>query len=549
MGVYREKLSELAPVLQRRYEWKESDVMCQVVTAKEWHKKYYELEYLKAVTEYFDYSEGSINDKRFFLITEEENVGIKAAFAIMHYPLYGGIQGDCRYVTKEEGCNNTLTRFESMREYSFLLTGGVPEKEIMYFTGLAEEEKDFELGTKLRCIMGCQASLQFVQLKKEQLNMPWARELLKNRECEIIYLPKCSASYYPQIAERLLEGERYRLGEGLSIAGLVRCIQKKSGSKFGEEDIAWSFDQAEKSARGRGDYRYMIMEDFKLDLGNARSPLQVLNEMTGLREMKLLAREVAALQKEQLRNEKLKEICKHVIFVGKPGTGKTLCGKLLTQIMSEQGQTGGSFVQATRKDIIGEYVGQTAPKVAGLFAKARRGVLFVDEAGFLLHEARNSFNQEAVKEFVRYMELYQDVMVIFALYPGEVEDFLKLDVGLSSRISRVVPFEDYSEQELLNITREMCEARGYRLAEECEEMICAYMKEQRRKLGDEFGNAREGRKLVETAVIARSIRCFEKDTIEEQPYLTPEDFSYGMQRLYIQQEKKGVSIGFVAGGV
>ena len=549
MGVYREKLSELAPVIRRRYERKGSDVMCQVLTVEGWLKKYYELEYLKAVTEYFDYSDGSLNDKRFFLITEEENVGIKAAFAIINYPLYGCLQEDYWYETKEEGSGNTLTRLESMKEYSFLLTGGVPEKEIMYFTGLMEEEKDFELGTKLRCIMGCQASLQFVQLKEEQLDMPWARELLKSKECEIIYLPKCSASYYLSVAERLLEGERYRLDEALSLAKIVHHIQKKSGSKFGEEDMAWSFDQAEKSARCRGDYRYMIMKDFKLDFGSIRSPLQVLNEMTGLREIKLLAREVAALQREQLRNEKLKEICKHVIFEGKPGTGKTLCGKLLAQIMSEQGQASGSFVQATRKDIIGEYVGQTAPKVASLFAKARRGVRFVDEAGFFLHETRNSFNQEAVKEFVRYMELYQDVMVIFALYPGEVEDFLELDVGLSSRISRVVPFEDYSEQELLDITRGMCETKGYQLAEDCEEMICAYMKERRRKLGDEFGNAREGRKLVEAAVIARSIRCYEKEPPEEMPSLTPEDFSYGIRRLYKESGRKAASIGFLAGGV
>ncbi|MBQ7776613.1 MAG: AAA family ATPase [Lachnospiraceae bacterium] len=540
MGVYREKLFELAPVIHRRYEKKGSDVTCQVLKVEGWLKEYYDLEYLRVVPEFFEYGDGMLNNKRIFLITEEENVGLKAAFAIINYPLYGDMEG---------ACNNTITRLQSMKEYSFLLTGGVPEREIMYFTGLAEEDKDFELGTKLRCIMSCQASLQFVQLKEEQLDMPWARELLMNKECEVIYLPKCSRTYYIEVMEKLLAGERYRLDASLNVEQLLFHLQKKCGNKFGEEDMAWSLDQAEKSARCRGDYRYFKTEDFRLDSYTGKSSMKTLDGMTGLSEVKQLAYEYAALEREQLRNEKLTDICKHVIFVGKPGTGKTMCGRLLAQIMSEQGQTNGSFVQATRKDIIGEYVGQTAPKVAGLFTKARKGVLFVDEAGFMLHETRDSFTQEAVKEFIRYMELYQDVMVIFALYPGEVDAFLKLDVGLSSRISRVVPFEDYSEQELLAITRGMCEAKGYQLAENCEEMICSYMKEQRRKLGNEFGNAREGRKLVETAVIARSIRCFEEENPEEIPSLTPEDFSYGIRRLYRESGRKAATIGFVTGGV
>lgn len=548
MGVYREKLFDYAPIVQRRYEKRGPEVMCPILMIDGWNRKYYEIEYLKPVADYLEKGDGVINNKRFFLITEEENVGEKAAFAILNLHLCFGVEQDSPVQNSRvvENNNHTITRLSSMMEYSFLLKGRESENEIMYFTGLQEGGSDIDREMKLRCIMSCQSAVQFVRLSEEQLETPWGRELLMNKECEIIYFPKCSYGYHWEVMNKLLEGERYRFDETLDPAQILHSIQKKCGNKFGEEDIAWSLDQAEKSARYRGDYRYFKQEDFKLDSYSGRSPLQMLNDMTGLDEMKLLAKEYAALNREQLRNDKLLDICKHAIFEGKPGTGKTMCGKLLAQIMSEQGQTNGIFVMASRKDIIGEYVGQTAPKIAGLFEKARKGVLFVDEAGFLLQESRNSFNQEAIKEFVRYMELYQDVMVIFALYPGEVEEFLKLDAGLCSRISRVVPFNDYSEQELFNITKGMCETKGYQLTEECEAMISSYMKERRRKMGDEFGNAREGRKLMEAAVLARSIRCYENDYTEEELRLTGEDFAYGMQRLYREPVRKVSAIGFVS---
>jgi len=559
MGVYSEKLFELVPVIRRNYEKKSLDTMCQVITVEGWLEQYYEIEYLKVVPEYLESNDGIITGKRFFLITEEENVGLKAAFAILNYPLYTGMRemgmleegGDMlsSFAKGERSCNSSLTRLSTIKEYSYLLTGATSDTEIMYFTGLEEEAGDLNLENKLRCIMSCNASLQFVQLQEEQLDMPWVRELLMNRECEIINFPRCSQAHYVKLMNELLEGERYRLDDSLHLAQILNSIRKKCGNKFGEEYIAWIFDLAEKRARSRRDYRYFKAEDLKLDSYSLTSPLKKLKDMTGLTEMKQLAYEYAALSKEQLRNEKLADICKHVIFEGKPGTGKTMCGKIMAQVMSEQGQSNGVFVIAARKDIVGEYVGQTAPKVSGLFNKARRGILFVDEAGFLLHEGRNSFNQEAVKEFVRYMELYRDVMVIFALYPGEVDDFLKLDVGLSSRISRVITFKDYSEQELLDITRGMCEEKGYQLSEDSEEIIRTYMRGQRKSLGEEFGNAREGRKLVEAAVIARSVRCFDEIVLEETPVLIAEDFIYGINRLYQERGKKTSSIGFVAGGM
>ena len=203
---------------------------------------------------------------------------------------------------------------------------------------------------------------------------------------------------------------------------------------------------------------------------------------------------------------------------------------------------------ASRKDVIGEYVGQTAPKVAKLFQKARHGVLFIDEAGFLLQESRSSFNSEAIKEFVRYMGLYQDVTVVFALYPNEVDDWMQLDAGLSSRIGRIVKFNNYSVEELLSIGRSMCRDRGYELSEEAVPEITAYLEKRIQALKERFGNAREIRKLAEAAIVAKSVRCFDRPSTEKDALLLPEDFRFAIERLSSEKAEKRRPVGFCLGG-
>lgn len=557
MGIYSDKLCETVPVVKHVFR-KKGEMIHSEFLIQQWRKEYYNIKYLKPVWEYLESTEGKISDKCYFLVTEEDIIGIKAAFAIWNYPLYEGGMADkessnessdernYRSENREKKADKTVSYFSMKSEYATWLRGG-DDIRCAYFSGLGEEDMN-ELELKVQCIMSCDSRMKFVQIKEEYLSRPWARELLRSKECEIIYLPKMNFEYYLDIMEMLISGERHKLDDALKEERLLQNIQKKCGSRFCEEDIAWSLDQAEKSAIARWDFRCLKAEDFKLDTYEYDSPMKKLIEMTGLYAMKTLAREWAALSREQMRNEKLTDICKHLVFVGKPGTGKTMCGKLLAQIMAEQGQSNGNFILASRKDIVAEFVGQTAPKVAGLFAKARKGVLFVDEAGFLLHDTKGSFNQEAIKEFVRYMEMYQDVTVIFALYPDEVNDWLRLDAGLSSRISRIIPFEDYSEQELLEIVRRMSEERGYYVSENTEEVIRLYLSKQRKRMGEEFGNAREGRKLVEAAVIARSIRCYDAEAFEKEPMLIAEDFEYGIKRLEQGTEKRNsLPIGFAGG--
>ena len=142
------------------------------------------------------------------------------------------------------------------------------------------------------------------------------------------------------------------------------------------------------------------------------------------------------------------------------------------------------------------------------------------------------------------MELYQDVTVIFALYPHEVEDFMQMDAGLSSRIGRVVEFPDYTREELVEIAEGMCKARGYQIETDVPEVIANFILRRKAVLGEKFGNAREMRKLVEAAIIARSLRCFEQEQ-EKAPMLTAVDFRNGICRLGQEKRAQRVKVGFV----
>jgi SpoVK/Ycf46/Vps4 family AAA+-type ATPase len=339
------------------------------------------------------------------------------------------------------------------------------------------------------------------------------------------------------------------LAKNLEPLRLVRGIRKKRGNKFGEEDIAWSLDQAVKQVPKR-EKRFVLEEkDFSFTGKIEERPMERLSAMAGLGNVKTMIHEYAALGQEQMRNSRLENICSHMVFSGRPGTGKTECARIIAEIMAEQGQNNGNFVLASRKDIVGKYIGQTAPKVANLFRQARSGVLFVDEAGFFLQDStRGSYNQEAIKEFVRYMETYQDVTVIFALYPHEVEAWMELDAGLSSRISRIVRFEDYTEEELVQIAAYMSGKRGYCMEKAAEAQIAEYIRKRKDALKEKFGNAREIRKLVESAIFARSIRVYNRTGKNGKLVLKASDFAKGAERLMQEEEakagKKKAPIGF-----
>lgn len=273
-----------------------------------------------------------------------------------------------------------------------------------------------------------------------------------------------------------------------------------------------------------------------------KKPMEQLQEMTGLENVKKVAEEIAAITKEELQNEKLGVLHKNMIFFGNPGTGKTTVAKLLVDIMAEEGNSNANFVVADRKSLIGKYVGHTAPKVARKFEEARGGVLFVDEAGFFLNGASGGFVAEAMKEFIRYMEIYPDVTVIFAMYSNEVVGFLELDEGLSSRISHFVKFEDYHFEELTEITKKMLQEKGYDVSPETMNAIQENMKKIKAQKKKKFGNAREARNLAESMIITASLRQYHAK--KRETMITVQDVENGYRRMNTEMEKKQNAFGF-----
>ena len=208
----------------------------------------------------------------------------------------------------------------------------------------------------------------------------------------------------------------------------------------------------------------------------------------------------------------------HMVFVGNPGTAKTTVARLFAQILNVK-----NFVECGRADLVGKYVGWTAPAVEKKFREASGGILFIDEAYSLLDE---NFGNEAINEIVRQLELCRkNTIVIFAGYPEPMKNFLESNEGLKSRISFVTNFPDYNVNELTEILKFMAREKNLKISaeivEKCRKIFAeAYLKKN-------FGNGRFVRNLLEQAILNQSQRILrENKEISRDELLTlkPEDF-------------------------
>ena len=166
-----------------------------------------------------------------------------------------------------------------------------------------------------------------------------------------------------------------------------------------------------------------------------------------------------------------------------------------------------------------------------------------------MKDRNDSFLEEALKEFVRYMEIYPDVMVIFAMYDNEVDAFLEKDIGLKSRISEIVCFDDYTLDELWRIEKKMLSDLGYSVDQGCRETFDGYMNS--RMKNQDFGNARESRRLAEACVKAVCVRHMKarKGTGRQDMKVKKCDMERAVQRLGIDGKKNDTyghnPIGFI----
>ena len=201
----------------------------------------------------------------------------------------------------------------------------------------------------------------------------------------------------------------------------------------------------------------------------------------------------------------------HMVFTGNPGTAKTTVARLFAQIMKDNGLLStGRFVEVGRGDLVGKYVGHTAPLVTKQFENASGGVLFIDEAYSLVDDKDGMFGDEAINTIVQEMEnRREDVVVIFAGYPDKMEGFLNKNPGLRSRIAFKIQFADYGVKELVDITKLIADKSGLRFDDNaCRKLEKVF---EIAVNNPNFGNGRFARNVVEKARMAQAERLCAMD--------------------------------------
>ena len=237
-------------------------------------------------------------------------------------------------------------------------------------------------------------------------------------------------------------------------------------------------------------------------------------ELVGLAPVKARIREIAAL----LLIDKLRKNLGissanpglHMSFTGSPGTGKTTVGLKMADILYQLGYIKkGHLLTVTRDDLVGQYIGHTAPKTKEVLKKAMGGVLFIDEAYYLYKpDNERDYGQEAIEILLQVMENKRDeVVVVLAGYKEPMDKFFESNPGLSSRIANHIDFPDYSVEELLKISKIMLDEQQYQLTPDAEVALGQYI--ELRKEKPLFANARSIKNALDRARMRQANRIFD----------------------------------------
>lgn len=236
-------------------------------------------------------------------------------------------------------------------------------------------------------------------------------------------------------------------------------------------------------------------------------------ELIGLQPVKTRIREVAALLLiDRLRRQLALASATptlHMNFTGNPGTGKTTVANRMAQILHRLGYVReGHLISVTRDDLVGQYIGHTAPKTKEIIKKAMGGVLFIDEAYYLYRpENERDYGQEAIEILLQVMENNRDdLVVILAGYKERMDRFFQSNPGLRSRIAHHLDFPDYSPAELLAISKLLLAQQYYRFSAEAEQVFSDYI--VRRMSLQHFANARSIRNALDRARLRQANRLF-----------------------------------------
>ena len=247
---------------------------------------------------------------------------------------------------------------------------------------------------------------------------------------------------------------------------------------------------------------------------NVQEVLQELDrELVGLAPVKKRIEDIAAFlvvskARAQLGLEAATPSL-HMCFTGNPGTGKTTVALKMAQILHRLGYVRkGHVVSVTRDDLVGQYIGHTAPKTKEVLKRAMGGVLFIDEAYYLYRpENERDYGQEAIEILLQVMEGNRDdLVVILAGYKDRMDTFFKSNPGMSSRIAHHIEFPDYGEGELLQIAERMLESQHYRFGAGAREAFQRYLAQRMQQ--PNFANARSVRNALDRARLRAASRLY-----------------------------------------
>lgn len=361
---------------------------------------------------------------------------------------------------------------------NFLIVYRIPFMEMQVVTEIRESLNNL---TSVRCVVACPASLNNL--------LDYMKERMLTCNCRIA--PECD-----DLLEQWIVHEKCD-----DIFFGYKTIDKMVNQLIYQKALTNSTLKITSNVIQKEDVASLVQEDDT----NEESPYDLLERLIGISEVKRRLREIV-IQMKELKNQadgnkKLERPCIHMVFKGNPGTGKTTVARILARIMKEEKVLSkGLFYEIQGRDLCGRYIGETAPKTSAYCRDAYGSILFIDEAYSLnVSDSPRDYGREAIATLVTEMENHRDdLCVILAGYSKDMDDLLKTNPGLASRLPYEITFPNYSREELVQIFMALAEKRF-----ECEDDLKETVEHFFSMIPDSvmedesFGNARIVRNLFE----------------------------------------------------
>lgn len=323
----------------------------------------------------------------------------------------------------------------------------------------------------------------------------------------------------------------YEPSDGMdSLSPVVRKIYNKLVDVALKQDdlknVAIRFDERILATINEQEIDLSIEDDSSKERDEIQKELDDIVGLDNVKQYLLsLENHIKISQIRKQRGLKTAEISKHMIFTGNPGTGKTTIARIVSRMMKVCGiLKQGQLVEVTRADLVGKYVGHTAPLTMEVITSALGGVLFIDEAYSLYRGKDDSFGLEAIDTIVKAMEDHRDdLIVVLAGYSKEMEEFLTANSGLKSRFANIIHFDDYTGEEMMLIAKSIAKGKDYVIDEAALKPLQDYFTLVQAKNDPNSGNGRLARNMVEAAILKQSKRLLDNPDADMNVLLI-EDF-------------------------